>query len=438
MTHGHFVVAGLAHARAPWFSRLASWATGGVVPVEFVKCVSLTELRARLEGTRAHSAVMVDSGMPGLDRDLLAQVTRTGAAAIVVAPPPTAHRWRAMGAAATADADFTPDDLVALLRDHAPPATHPREAPPTEGRVLEAQPTGRLVAVTGAGGTGTSVIAAALASGLAGQTSSAVLLADLALRADQAMIHDSREVIPGVQELVEAHRTGTPPPDELMRLTFAVPGRGYHLLLGLRRARDWTAIRPRALHAALGGLLGCFDTVVADISPDVEGERETGSADVEERHLLARASLERAAITVVVGTPTMKGTYSLARLVGDLADTGVDPARIVAVINHAPRNPRSRAEATAALAALTTAVPGATDLRAPIFVPSVKHLDRALRDAVALPHHLVRPVTAAVTRQLNRVDRVANPSRGTDEPEPVIPGALGAWAVSDDDGEAVA
>jgi hypothetical protein len=110
----------------------------------------------------------------------------------------------------------------------------------------------------------------------------------------------------------------------------------------------------------------------------------------------------------------------------------------VAVINHAPRNLRSRAEATAALAALTTAVPGAADLRAPIFVPTVKHLDRALRDAVALPHHLVRPVTAAVTRQLNRMDHIATPSRGIDEPEPVTPGALGAWAVSDDDGEAVA
>ena len=37
-----------------------------------------------------------------------------------------------------------------------------------------------------------------------------VLLADLALRADQAMIHDAGELGPGIQELVDAHRLGHP------------------------------------------------------------------------------------------------------------------------------------------------------------------------------------------------------------------------------------
>ena len=39
-------------------------------------------------------------------------------------------------------------------------------------------------------------------------TPTRVVLADLALHADQAMLHDARDVIPGVLELVESHRSG--------------------------------------------------------------------------------------------------------------------------------------------------------------------------------------------------------------------------------------
>ena len=77
-----------------------------------------------------------------------------------------------------------------------------------------------------------------------------VLLADLNLDADQAALHDARDVVPGVAELVDAHRGGQPSADEIRTLTFRVPSRSYHLLLGLRRHRDWTVLRPRAFEAA--------------------------------------------------------------------------------------------------------------------------------------------------------------------------------------------
>ena len=79
--------------------------------------------------------------------------------------------------------------------------------------------------------------------------SGAVLLADFRLHAEQAMLHDARDVVPGVQELVDAFRAGRPADGEVRALTFAVPERGYQLLLGLRRARAWSTIRPRAVRS---------------------------------------------------------------------------------------------------------------------------------------------------------------------------------------------
>src|SRR3546814_11682621 len=103
------------------------------------------------------------------------------------------------------------------------------------------------------------------------------------------MLHAARDVVPGVAELVEAHRSGSPGPHEVRDLTWEVGERGYRLLLGLRRHRDWTAIRPRAFDAALAGLRRGFRTVVADIDDALEGEAASGSLGLEARNARARA-----------------------------------------------------------------------------------------------------------------------------------------------------
>lgn len=440
MSGERFVVAGLAHVRSAWFARVAQWATGGVVPVEFVKCVSVAELRTRVDGSRPFSAVLLDADFSGVDRDLLDGLGSRDVRPFVVTAPDRAASWEALGAL-TLDPDFTAADLADALHHHArlvprtadvPAALDPTAAP------LPIAP-GEMVAVTGPGGTGTSVLAAAIASGSA-VDHTRVLLADLALRADQAMLHDSREMIPGVQELVEAHRTGHPAPDDIVRLTFGVDGRGYRLLLGLRRARDWTALRPRAFRAALHSLRTTFDVVVADLSPDLDGEATTGSADVEDRHLMARIGVTQAHLVAVVSGPSMKGLHSLARLAGDLADAGVAPDRILPLVNHAPRSPRSRAEITAAVAALCAAIPGGNRMPSPAFVPAVRSLEAALRDGRPLPRTLVTAATSPVRSMLRSLERRAEVGSEADgpavEPEPVAPGSLGSWA--DDDGEAVA
>ncbi len=53
MSTERFVVLGLAHVRAGWFVEVSRWSTSGVMPIEFVKCVSVDEVRGRLAGARA-------------------------------------------------------------------------------------------------------------------------------------------------------------------------------------------------------------------------------------------------------------------------------------------------------------------------------------------------------------------------------------------------
>jgi hypothetical protein len=317
--------------------------------------------------------------------------------------------------------DFGAEELVAALEDHAVPLgaeDRPTTAP--------ASPTprfrGRLVAVCGPGGTGASVVAMALAQhgGADPRRRGMVALADLARTADQALLHDAGDVAPGVPELVEAHRGGDPDPEQIRRLLHTLPDRGYELLLGLRRHRDWTALRPRAVGAALDGLLGAYGLVVADCDADVEGELETGSVDVEERNALTRAAVARADLVVVVGTGGTKGTHAHARTCAQLLDHGVPPGRLVPLVNHAGRTPGARAAAARALGDLLDAA-----VAGPVFAPTSPRVEPALRDGHPLPDAVAAKVGAPVLALLGRL-----PTReaADDGPVPVLAGRLGTGA----------
>jgi hypothetical protein len=304
-----------------------------------------------------------------------------------------------------------------------------------------------VVAVCGPGGTGASTVAIALSQGLAerevgGATESGpVILADLARHAEQSMLHDAGDIVPGVQELVEAHRNGQPSRDAVIGLSFLVEERGYHLLLGLRRSSAWAALRPRAFEAAFASLRHTFATVVADVEADVEGERDGGSLDVEERNIMSRTAMRQADVVLVVGEPGMKGIHSLARVVGDVLGVGVPDHCVVPIVNRAPRSRRSRAELVTAFAALVGSR-GATGLNgshevtgdgglaiegagiaSPIFLPE-RRIEECLRDGVGLPSQLTVPVTGAVRAVLARTGDRASSFTG---PEAVVPGSLGHW-----------
>lgn len=430
MTDDRWVVLGLAHPRASWFSDLARWSTAAAVPVDFIKCVSADEVRARLATGRPYSALLIGGDANGLDRDLV-DTTVTAGAVVIVVDPPSGRDWAELGASALLPATFERTELVAALREHAPPISRV-SATPSSARPTSTRPDGqgRLISVSGPGGSGTSTLAMAIAQALGSDAGkhSMVLLADLALDADQAMLHDARDVVPGIQELVEAHRIDRLSTEAVRALTFDAIGRGYHLLLGLRRHRDWTAIRTRAFAVSLDGLLRSYRWVVADVSPDVEGEPETGSIDVEDRNLIARTVQARADLNVVTGTAGVKGLHSVTRMLRELVGFGVPTDRLLPVITRTPRSPRRRAEITEALRELLAESENLRDLRKPVFVPERNDLEAALRDGVRLP----RAIGAAVTTRIEDAIGDLPPRTGpTVEPVAVVPGSLGSWAAGD-------
>jgi hypothetical protein len=433
MSGERFVILGLAPPRAPWFEAVAQWTTSAAIAADFVKCVSAEEVRARLASGRRHSVLLVDRSAPSFDRDLV-DACRAAATPVMVVTPgarlgtPTPDPGAAdMGVAAELPARFGPDELLDALAVHCQPVRDGTVMPP----VLQDQEPGSfwqapLYAVCGPGGTGASTMAIALASGLGRDPrfGGRVLLADLARRADQAMLHDSYDLGPGVQELVEAHRLSRPAPEEVSRMTFHVPRRGYELLLGLRQPEGWAALRPRSVDAAVTGIRRSFQAVVADITGDFEGEAEGGSVDVEERNHMARTVARQATVSLVVGAPGLKGVHSLAGLIRQMVTAGVDGGRIVPVINRSPRHPRARAESARALAALLDAAGLRSALAGPVHVPERK-LEDVMRDGSALPAAVVEPVTRAARVLADRLADAAPPAAG---PERIVPGSLGSWA----------
>jgi len=428
VTTERFVLLGLAPARAPWFQALAQWSTSATIAAEFVKCVSAEEVRVRLTSGRRHSALLVDSASPGLDRDLV------DAAGEALTPVIVVHSGRApsfsgldLGTAADLPGDFDRDELLDVLSSHCRMIGRGDQLPAAlDARAVPAWQA-QMFAVCGPGGTGASTVAMALAQGLAADArfGRRVLLADLARRADLAMLHDAVDLGPGVQELVEAHRLARPDPDEIRRATFDVPRRGYHLLLGLRQPEAWSSLRPRAVEASIEGMRRSFQAIVADITGDFEGESEGGSIDVEERNHLARATAQRATLVVAVGAPGLKGVHSLAGLIRSLVQIGVPEERIIPSINRSPRNPRSRAESGRALAGLLKGVDLA--VAGPIHVPERK-VEEVLRDGSPFPAPIVDAVLKAV---LAVAERRADSPPPSVTPTRIQPGSLGKWSDSE-------
>jgi MinD-like ATPase involved in chromosome partitioning or flagellar assembly len=424
MTAERYVVLGLAPARAPWFEALAQWSTSAAIAAEFVKCVSAEEVRVRLTSGRRHSALLVDAAAAGFDRDLVdAAVASLTPVVVVRSGRAPSFSGLDLGTAAELPADFGRDQLLDVLSSHCQMIGRGDRLPPVLDLSSAPLWLAQMFAVCGPGGTGASTVAMALAQGLAADAryGRRVLLADLARRADQAMLHDALELGPGLQELVEAHRLGRPDPDEIRRVTFDVPRRGYRLLLGLRQPEAWAALRPRSIEAAIEGLRRSFQAVVADVTGDVEGETEGGSIDVEERNHLARATVLRSAVVVAVGAPGMKGVHSLAGLIRSLARIGVPSERIVAAVDRSPRNPRARAESARALSGLLDGFGLA--LASPVHVPERK-LEDLLRAGDPLPGPIVDPVVRAVIAVAERQSDGAPPSVS---PTRIQPGSLGTW-----------
>jgi hypothetical protein len=430
----HYLVLGLARPRSGWIGDVGRWSSSAALPAEFVRCVSADEVRARLRAGRAWSAVLLDEGCSGVDRDLLDEARRAGCAPLVVIGAPTTTRWVDLGAATVLAEPLERDTILAALREHAVPVgrgpgrgfgveiggpspdTSPTGAPPEVGR---------LVTVVGAGGTGTSTVAMAIAQAAGADPANGgmVALVDASLDASQALLHHTGDVVPGLQELVERHRTGRPDPATVREGLWSFPDRGYDLLLGLRRHRDWTALRPRAVAATVGSLRRTYALVVADTDADLEGEAETGSIDVEERNACARTLVAGADVVVATGTDGPAGVHRLVRTLADLVAHGVEPARVLPIVVRAPRAPQRRAELARTVALLLGELAPGTSMVSPLMVPARRDLDAVVLDGAPLPRAMCAPIGAAVDAVAERSGPTSPPL--FEEPVPIRPGSLG-------------
>jgi hypothetical protein len=406
-----YVVLGAARARSAWFASVASWANTAVLPIDFLKCLTVEELVARLRRS-AVSAVLVDGALAGVDRSLFDVARNAGVAVLVVADPRVDRDWTTVGAAGCLDPDFDPDALIRLLATSARPihsaaldAAADADADLTTAH--DARYRGELVAVCGRSGSGISTLAIALAQGLAHRPAhrGAVALADLALQADQSMYHDAHDVVPGIHELVDAHSLGRPDGETVRSMLFDVDRRGYSLLLGMPKARVWTALTGRGVALGLDGLRGAFRWVVADVTADFDGEAETGSIDLEERNTLARTAVLEASCVVVVGDATLRGLPSIPRIGRDLVELGVPRDRILPVVNRFGGSRRQRAELHDALAAL--GLGEVTHASSAVLLPERREIETIHANVDPMPDRLVGPLTNAVEAVVTRADRDA-------------------------------
>src|SRR5437660_12059027 len=99
MAGERYVVLALSRARAEWLRAVAHWTTAGSIPVELVKCLSGEDLHARLASGRPCSAVLVDAGVPALDRDLVDLARGRGCAMVVVESRRVVRDWAGLGVA---------------------------------------------------------------------------------------------------------------------------------------------------------------------------------------------------------------------------------------------------------------------------------------------------------------------------------------------------
>lgn len=431
MTGATYAVLGLARANATWFTLASRWSSASVVPVDFARCLSAEQVRNRLASGRRWSALMAGGDVQGVDRDLIAAAARAGVAVIIV-DDRQGPDWYALGASAVVEPQVDPERFSEVIAEHAeplPPSTSHTGASVVTSRAVD-HPLGALVAVTGPGGTGASVSAMALAQGLAERQESVVLV-DGCRGADQAMLHDIERLVPGLQEIAEAHRHGTPAPAVVRDLQGEVSGRGYRLVPGLRRARHWVMVRPDTIAATLDSIRRSAVWTVVDVDPEVEGEIETGSADIEERHAVSRVALSKADLILVVVAASTKGVHGGIRLIDELVAFGIDPARLLPVVAGAERSPRRRRAIAQAFAELTDRDSRALQGRicAPLNLPS-RDVDAAVMAARPLPQPLPRLLAAAVGDHL--ASALPHPAPTGLQPARIVPGTLGVVSMNQD------
>jgi hypothetical protein len=255
-----------------------------------------------------------------------------------------------------------------------------------------------------------------------------VALIDASLNGDQALLHDLGDVVPGLQELVDLHRTTNPSVIDVRSHFWFTPRHGYDVLPGLRRHRDWSTLRRRSTLAALKSILNAYDIVVTDADSDLEGEEQTGSIDIEDRNFLARELATNADLIVLTARAGISGLSRSLQTFRDLVDLGVETERVLLVVIGAPRSTRQRSELTRITLRLFNEAVPSHSLPTPVMVPIRRDLEPFLHDGSAPPRSALGSISAAVAELLDRIEPSGTRPNFQPTPVAIVPGHLGRTA----------
>ncbi|MEG9225290.1 AAA family ATPase [Aeromicrobium sp. Sec7.5] len=303
----------IAAAGAPWEPEALA-AIDRAPDLRLVRrCVDVSELLAVVR-TGAATVAVVDPSLPGLDVDVVRELSGAGATVAACGDD---------GAAAALGVLRRPAPGELGQVDWKAPVPVPGPPPPEGG--AEATEAGRVLVVWGpAGAPGRSTLALALASALAALGRRTVLVdADVAggTLAQQLGVLDD---LSGVLAACRAAGNGRAHEVD-QHLVEVEPG--LDLLTGIPRADLWPHLRVGAFGTVLDRLALDHAHVVLDVGSGLDLDGAVGRS----RHALTRYLLDRADDVVVIGRADPMGLSRLVRGLAELHDVVATPPRSLVV-----------------------------------------------------------------------------------------------------------
>lgn len=318
------------------------------------RCRDVVELRAVAHSSQV-DAVVVDAGLRGLDRDVLASLDGVGVRCIVLG---AGDGFTSDGLAVSADVASLPDAL------RTPVDTSATTAPPVRELSPSADREGHVVVVWGpVGAPGRTTVAIELAAS-ACAAGADVLLVDLDTTGPSVaqllgLLDDASGVAAAARLGGEGRLTAT----DIAALAVSVPS-GPRVLVGIPSAERWTELRPGAIDEVLRCARDLSDLTVVDLGFGIEGDDLAWlDADAPQRFGAARAALSTADVVVCVGRSDPVGLTRLLKEVPKVQSLA--PTAVLEVLLNQVRSAAAGRQARDLVADLLGVVPQVVDADVP-------------------------------------------------------------------------
>jgi MinD-like ATPase involved in chromosome partitioning or flagellar assembly len=268
------------------------------------RCRDIVELRAVAHAAQV-DAVVVDAGLRGLDRDVVANLAAVGVRLIALGDGDLSDLTE-LGMSVVEDVS----DLSEALKRPVRPDIRPGRPSSSDAG------TGRIVVVWGpVGAPGRTTLAIELAASMY-RGSDDVMLVDLDTTGPSVaqllgLIDDTSGVAAAARLASQRKLT----PNDLVALAVSVPA-GPRVLVGLPSTERWTELRAASIEEVLRCARATVPWTIIDIGAGIEGDdTDWVEPDALQRYAAARMALATADVVLCVGRPDPVG---LARFLREL------------------------------------------------------------------------------------------------------------------------